>query len=391
MLRPRESRDLRLISCDVTVTPIAAVTWAQDVFGNAVATATFQSMTDTLLIDSVAELELTAVAWPVFDIAASAIFYPFRYSDDEWIDLGALTIQQYPDPAGRLRDWTQAFVRSNPTDTLSLLKDLSAGVSGCISYQSREDEGTQSPIQTLDRRWGSCRDFAVLFVEAARSLGFGARIVSGYLYQPDQNGVGSADAGSTHAWAEVFVPGAGWITFDPTNRSVGGFNLIPVAVARDIRQAMPVAGSFVGMTDAFQGMSVEVRVTRRQANRRSLQTTAPTNFPIPAVRAMASAPQNVTRAVARTMFAPPALAPIAPRRARKPKDAPDTIGTSAPAGDTTTMSKGIAAPTENDAADVSAACTGRAAVAAEIPSSSRAWAAKASFVVSCWATCRARA
>src|SRR5512143_2191951 len=110
-------------------------------------------MTDTLLIDSVTELELTAVAWPVFDIAASAIFYPFRYSDDEWIDLGALTIQQYPDPAGRLRAWTQAFVRSNPTDTLSLLKDLSAGVSGCISYQSREDEGTQSPTQTLDRRW----------------------------------------------------------------------------------------------------------------------------------------------------------------------------------------------------------------------------------------------
>ena len=218
-------------------------------------------MADTLLIDSVAQLELTAAAWPVFDIAASAICYPFSYSDDEWIDLGGLTIQQYPDPTGELRAWTQAFVRSNPTDTLSLLKDLSAGVSGCIGYQSREDEGTQSPIQTLGRRWGSCRDFAVLFVEAARNLGFGARIVSGYLYQPDLNVVGSADAGSTHAWAEVFVPGAGWITFDSTNRSVGGFNLIPVAVARDIRQATPVSGSFVGMTDAFQGMSVEVRVT----------------------------------------------------------------------------------------------------------------------------------
>ena len=109
MLRPRESRDLRLISCDVTVTPTAAVTWAQDVFGNAVATATFRTMADTLLIDSVAELELTAAAWPVFDIAASAIFYPFRYSDDEWIDLGALTIPQYPDPAGRLRGWARGI------------------------------------------------------------------------------------------------------------------------------------------------------------------------------------------------------------------------------------------------------------------------------------------
>jgi transglutaminase-like putative cysteine protease len=160
-----------------------------------------------------------------------------------------------------LRAWARAFVRGNPTDTLALLKDLSSGVSGWIAYQSREDEGTQSPNQTLDRGWGSCRDFAVLFVEAARCLGFGARIVSGYLYSPDQDFVGSTAAGSTHAWAEVYVPGAGWITFDPTHRSVGGFNLIPVAIARDIRQVTPVAGSFVGMTDAFDGMSVEVRVT----------------------------------------------------------------------------------------------------------------------------------
>jgi transglutaminase-like putative cysteine protease len=261
MLRPRESRDLRLISCELTVTPAAAVTWAHDVFGNAVATATFQTMVDTLVISSIADLQLEAAAWPVFSMAASAISYPFRYSDDEWTDLGVLANPQYPDPSGRLQAWAQGFVRSSPTDTLALLKDLSAGVSGWISYQSREDEGTQSPTETLDRGWGSCRDFAVLFVEAARSLGFGARIVSGYLYNPGQDRVGSGGAGSTHAWAEVYVPGAGWITFDPTNRTVGGFNLIPVAVARDIRQAMPVAGSFVGMTGAFQGMWVEVRVS----------------------------------------------------------------------------------------------------------------------------------
>jgi transglutaminase-like putative cysteine protease len=260
MLRPRESRDLRLMLSDVTVTPHAVVTWAHDVFGNAVATATFQAMTDRLVIDSVAELELNAAAWPVFDIATSAIYYPFRYSDDDWTDLGALSAQQYPDPSGRLQGWAQAFVRSNPTDTLALLKDLSAGVSGSIRYQSREDEGTQSPAQTLDRGWGSCRDFAVLFMEAARSLGFGARIVSGYLYSPEQNIVGSTGAGSTHAWAEVCVPGAGWITFDPTHRSVGGLNLIPVAVARNIRQVMPVVGSFVGMSDASLDMSVDVIV-----------------------------------------------------------------------------------------------------------------------------------
>jgi transglutaminase-like putative cysteine protease len=261
MLRPRESRDLRLISSDVAATPPAIVTWAHDVFGNAVAMAIFQTMTDNLVIDSVTELELNAAAWPVFDIAASAIYYPFRYSDDEWTDLGALANQQYPDPTGQLGSWARTFIRSNPTDTLSLLKDLSAAVPGRIGYQSREDEGTQSPVQTLNRGWGSCRDFAVLFVEAARNLGFGARIVSGYLYNPELNFVGSRGAGSTHAWAEVYVPGAGWITFDPTNRSVGGVNLIPVAVARDIRQTIPVAGSFAGMSDAFAGMTVEVHVT----------------------------------------------------------------------------------------------------------------------------------
>ena len=261
MLRPRENRDLRLLASSVIVNPDATVTWAQDVFGNAVAVASFRTMSTSLVIDSVADIELSAAAWPVFDIAASAISYPFLYSDNERTDLGALVVPLYADPQDRLRSWAQSFVRSNPTDTLSLLKDLSEGVSQQINYQSREQEGTQGPLDTLDRGWGSCRDFAMLFAEAVRTLGFGARIVSGYLYNPNQDRIGSDGAGSTHAWAEVYVPGAGWITFDPTNRSVGSFNLIPVAVARDIRQAMPVAGSFVGMTDAFAGMTVNVAVT----------------------------------------------------------------------------------------------------------------------------------
>ena len=108
---------------------------------------------------------------------------------------------------------------------------------------------------------GFCR---YLFVEAARSLGFGARIVSGYLFNPDQKMLGATDEGSTHAWAEVYVPGAGWITFDPTNRGVGGSNLIPVAVARNIWQAMPVRGSYSGASDAFLGMSVQVFVTSQK-------------------------------------------------------------------------------------------------------------------------------
>jgi transglutaminase-like putative cysteine protease len=256
MLRPRESRDLRIVSSSVTVTPAATLTWAHDVFGNTIATACFQGMATGLVIDSAVEIELHTEPWPVFDIAASAAVYPFQYSGDEFTDLGALAIPQYQDPAGRLRNWARAFVRGTSTNTLALLQDLCAGVSNGVNYQSREEEGTQSPLETLDRGWGSCRDFAVLFADAVRSLGFGARIVSGYLYNP----VGSSGAGSTHAWAEVYVPGAGWISFDPANRSVGGFNLIPVAVARGIQQAMPVSGSFVGQTDAFAGMTVEVSV-----------------------------------------------------------------------------------------------------------------------------------
>jgi transglutaminase-like putative cysteine protease len=258
MLRPRESRDLHLVSSKLSVMPAATVTWAQDVFGNAVATANFQALADHLVIDSVASVQLNAVAWPVFDIAADAICYPFRYSDDEWTDLGALAVPQYPDAANLLRTWAYGFVRGSRTDTLSLLRDLSAGVSAGVAYESRDDEGTQSPIETLGRRIGSCRDFAVLFVEAARCLGFGARIVSGYLGDQGQGFASVRGGGSTHAWAEVYVPGAGWITFDPTNRSMGGFNLIPVAVARHMSQSIPVAGSFLGSPDAFLGMSVAV-------------------------------------------------------------------------------------------------------------------------------------
>ena len=260
MLRPRETRELRLLSFDLHLWPAASVTWAHDVAGNSIATAAFTGLTDTLTIESRMTLELSAAAWPVFEIAATAQQYPFRYSAEEWTDLGALARPQYVDDAGRLSDWVEGFVMQRPTDTLSLLKDVGNGVSARISYQSREVEGTQGPLETLDRGWGSCRDIAVLFAEAVRTLGFGARIVSGYLFDPFGGQIGSAGAGSTHAWVEVFVPGAGWISFDPTNRSVGSGNLIPVAVARHITQVAPVTGSFHGRSGDLLGMVVSVTV-----------------------------------------------------------------------------------------------------------------------------------
>jgi transglutaminase-like putative cysteine protease len=256
MLRPRDSHDLRLISTNLNLSPSASIRWMHDVFGNSIAIASFAKPATELRIESDLTLETFAVERPPFQITPEAVSYPFIYSADDRIDLGRMLERQYADPGGRLAAWARGFVRSNPTDTLALLADLNSGIAAWISYQSRDTEGTQSPLETLDRRWGSCRDFAVLLIEAARCLGFGARVVSGYLYNPTAIG-----AGTTHAWADIYVPGSGWIAYDPTNRTIGGGNLIRVAVTRDIVQAAPITGSFVGTADSYLGMTVDVSVT----------------------------------------------------------------------------------------------------------------------------------
>ncbi len=268
MLRPRETRELHCFSHDLSITPKATVTWAYDVAGNAIASVVFDGPSDHLIIESRACVELTAPAWPVFAIAASATKYSFAYAADEWTDLGALTVPQYGDVESRLARWIEGFVMGRPTDTLSLLKDISNGVFTQIFYQSRDDEGTQSPVETLDLKSGSCRDFAVLLAEAARHLGLGARTVSGYLSAPEASLTGSAESGTTHAWVEIFIPGAGWIAFDPTNRSVGSGNLVPLAVARNIGQVTPVAGTFLGTRADLLSMKVLVGVESATAQNR---------------------------------------------------------------------------------------------------------------------------
>jgi transglutaminase-like putative cysteine protease len=265
MLRPRETHDLRLLSHAVTVDPEATLIWAQDVAGNSVATASFAAPADRLVIESRATIELASAQWPVFPIAVSAMSYPFVYPGDDWTDLGVLTRPKYADPEQRFGGWVAGFVRSRPTDTLALLKDLNEGIAARTFYESRETEGTQTPLETLELGRGSCRDLALLLVEAARVLGLGARIVSGYLHDPRAELTGSAGDGSTHAWAEIYLPGAGWIAFDPTNRSVGSGNLIPVAVARDVHQVVPVAGSFAGPADALVDFRVRVKVGKEPA------------------------------------------------------------------------------------------------------------------------------
>jgi transglutaminase-like putative cysteine protease len=267
MLRPRDSHDLRLIKTSLTFSPPASVRWIYDVFGNSVAIASFSELTAELRIESSLLLETYASERPPFEITPEARSYPFVYSSDDRIDLGRMLECQYPDPHDRIGSWARGFVRSNPTDTSALLADLNNGVGAQISYQSRETEGTQTPIETLDRGWGSCRDLAVLLIEAAHSLGFGARVVTGYLYQASANAGSPAaiGAGTTHAWADIYVPGSGWIAYDPTNRTIGGHDLIRVAVTRDISQAVPISGSFVGTPGSYLGMTVDVAVVSQSA------------------------------------------------------------------------------------------------------------------------------
>ncbi|MDP1872642.1 transglutaminase family protein [Phenylobacterium sp.] len=255
MLRPRDGHELSVLDFQLTCSPAADITWSQDVFGNLCAVASFHQTAETLVIESRLRVASRAQAWPVFPITPAAQTYPFAYDDDEAADLGRLRL---PNPDPDVARWAHGFVARPGTDTLSLLKDLNAGVLGAAVYRVRDEEGVQSAGETLRLASGSCRDLAALFIEAVRQLGLGARAVSGYMFDADQV---ERQADTTHAWAEVYLPGAGWITFDPTHNSIGSAGLIPLAVGRSNAQIMPVAGSYAGVASDALGMDVSVRIT----------------------------------------------------------------------------------------------------------------------------------
>jgi transglutaminase-like putative cysteine protease len=260
MFRPRESHDLRLLTTKLDVTPRAAtLRWQHDVFDNSVAIATFDTEASELRFDSTITLELTETPLPDYTLASGAHTYPFRYPDDERPDLiGALT-RLYP--AEDLDAWVAPFLKSpGSTNTMTLLDSMTRGIKEEFAYVRRSERGVQSPSDTLRLRSGSCRDFAVLMMEAVRSLGVAARFVSGYIVAPGGNRTAVAGEGSTHAWMQAYLPGAGWVDFDPTNSIVGNRNLIRVAVAWDQRNALPLWGTFIGPSTAFLGMDVSVHV-----------------------------------------------------------------------------------------------------------------------------------
>jgi transglutaminase-like putative cysteine protease len=125
-----------------------------------------------------------------------------------------------------------------------------------LRYEPREEQGVQSPAETLARGVGSCRDFAALFMDAGRQLGLATRFVSGYLRTP----VTASDDGATHAWAEVYLPGPGWKGFDSTGGTLTGADHIAVAVAHHPEKVPPVAGTFIGPTAPRPILHVSVRV-----------------------------------------------------------------------------------------------------------------------------------
>lgn len=269
MVRPRDSHDMRLIDATLTLSPPGEMRWVHDVYGNSIAYVDFPAPADVLEIESVLVLDRYPYVPPRLDIDPDAETYPFIYSPDDRRDLGPLRENHYPDTKGLLGQWVDGFVMAKGTDTLALLADINDGIHKGFTYAAREEEGTQTPVETLQSGSGTCRDFALLMIEAVRHLGFGARFVSGYLYDPaldvDAEGAAVQGAGATHAWSEVYVPGAGWVEYDPTNGLIGSAALIRVAVTRDPAQAIPVSGSFTGASADYLGMEVEVSVTAEGA------------------------------------------------------------------------------------------------------------------------------
>lgn len=265
MFRPRDSYDQRLLEAQLSVSPEpASVTWVHDVFGNCVTHVGIDTPAEELRFETNIVLDHTPQLIPEFRIEPSAKSWPLEYDEDIRPDLGPYLVVQHP--SAELDKWARQFTRSGlQTESGRLLMTMTMGVRESFHYSRRTDPGTQPPDLTLSQRKGTCRDFAWLMIEACRSLGLAARFVTGYIYVPSRDAGSVRGGGSTHAWVQVFLPGAGWIEFDPTNGIVGSRDLIRVGVARSPKQAMPLKGSFIGDREDYLGMTVEVQVSAKGA------------------------------------------------------------------------------------------------------------------------------
>ena len=262
MLRPRDGHDLRVLSGDLKIEPQPmSLRWIHDVFGNSVAIATFDQRSDLLSFSWTATVEHKPAEAFALTPDDPAYFYPFFYDEEEFPDLREFITPYYGDPNGELSAWARKFLDPEaPTPTFNILSQMTHGIRDAFTYRKRHEHGTQHPLDTLQTRSGTCRDYALFMIEALRRLGIAARFVSGYLFIPGDRAQRYAGGGSTHAWVQVYLPSAGWIEFDPTNGIVGTRDLVRVAVARDPRQAIPLHGTYLGSADAFVGMDVSINV-----------------------------------------------------------------------------------------------------------------------------------
>ncbi len=287
MFRPRDSHDMRVIDTSLSITPAAEIRWMHDVFSNSIAVARFHEQAEELRFESRIVIEHFGLDTPVFNVDEFAQTFPFCYDADEAADLGRCDERHYADPQRRIDEWARSFLdQGMNSNTQDVLFQINLAINRQFAYQRRYSVGVQTPLETLNLGSGTCRDLAVFMMEAVRSLGFAARFVSGYLYDPalDGNAMLSGSqsdgnsqtqesanapvqgAGDTHAWVQIYLPGAGWVEYDPTNGLVGGANLIRVAVARDPSQAIPLQGTYIGPSDAYEDMQVDVEVSSGEAS-----------------------------------------------------------------------------------------------------------------------------
>jgi len=265
MLFPRDDGDQKVLGCTLEITPKPVrLEWSRDIFGNHVATAQFDDRADKLSIVSKVRLNHAPAKFRGMDIDYSARRYPFAYSVDYWCDLNRYI--QPPSARRELDSWTAAFFRNDKSvDLYELLVGMTETIKQTIRHISRHEEGIQDPVQTLTLGSGSCRDVAVLMITALRSRGIAARFVSGYVHLVDDD-AGEEDeeddivGGNTHAWVQVYVPGPGWIDFDPAAGTMGNQNLIRVATVQHPREAIPLQGTWYGSPSDHLAMNVAVRV-----------------------------------------------------------------------------------------------------------------------------------
>jgi transglutaminase-like putative cysteine protease len=263
MFRPRDSHDLRLLHTSLAIEPAAQVRWIHDPFGNSIAIASFEGPTQALEFTSEIQVEHYGVPPDEPAIEEYAKKLPFSYLSEEAPDLARYVERHYPDPNAAVSNWARQFLGGEgESDSFQTLVRMCKGIQEQLKYAMRFELGTQPPATTLEEGTGTCRDYALLMMEGVRALGIAARFVTGYLYDPALDGdqKDAATPAHPHAWMEVYLPGAGWIEFDPTNGIVGSERLIRVAVGRDPEQAMPIKGSFTGAAGVTVTAMVDVQV-----------------------------------------------------------------------------------------------------------------------------------